>query len=299
MDKKKLIRIINKNNKAVSVVISVILVVCITIAVITPMIGILSYTNLLNADGFWDLLNSDGKISAYLECPCDLLIRNTNNNKKIGYETAGENRVLCKEMSKAKLISDNGEKESYMITIKDREKNNLEYRVNCFEDGVYDFMVQYSTSTQTLSVRAIGINIEKDDVHIYTIVWKNPPKITLRIDEGGDDVIEDEIIEETDTITDDDLCGDDCWSAVDPPSDDDEECDSCGEEEEGCILDLDHDGFIGPGDFAFFSGCFGSSPNPGDPCEACDFDNDGVVGTGDFDMFSDCFGKFCSECPFC
>ena len=74
-----------------------------------------------------------------------------------------------------------------------------------------------------------------------------------------------------------------------------EETDSC----EWCVLDLDGSGFVGTGDFALFSPCFGECYPPGNPCLASDFDDDGCVGTADYAAFVDCFGYSCGECAGC
>lgn len=78
-------------------------------------------------------------------------------------------------------------------------------------------------------------------------------------------------------------------------------CDEIADVCSPCILDLDSDGFIGTGDFAFFAGCFGACYPLNHPCLLANFDEstDGCVGTGDFAAFSGCFGASCGECGNC
>ncbi|MBU0718133.1 MAG: hypothetical protein KJ749_07795 [Planctomycetes bacterium] len=81
-------------------------------------------------------------------------------------------------------------------------------------------------------------------------------------------------------------------------------CEHCDEESatcQWCVFDLDQNGVIGSGDFAFFSGCMGECYPPGDPCVVANFDNDpdNCVGSGDFAGFSGCFGLTCAECEEC
>ncbi|MCP4591285.1 MAG: ThuA domain-containing protein [bacterium] len=83
-----------------------------------------------------------------------------------------------------------------------------------------------------------------------------------------------------------------------------DDCEHCREEDDSCgwcMFDLDEDGVIGTGDYAFFSGCFGGCYAPDDPCAAANFDGDpGIcVGSGDFSGFSGCFGLTCAECAAC
>jgi hypothetical protein len=89
-------------------------------------------------------------------------------------------------------------------------------------------------------------------------------------------------------------------------------CEQCNEEMDRCDwcrYDMDGSGFIGPGDFSFFAGCYGRS----NPCEEPDylrplgtccmsnFDEspNGFVGPGDFAGFAGCYGKNCSGCSTC
>jgi hypothetical protein len=81
-------------------------------------------------------------------------------------------------------------------------------------------------------------------------------------------------------------------------------CEQCSEEAESCVwcqMDLDGNGFIGPGEFGFFAGCFGRSYAVGEPCRLCNFDGsaDGFVGPGDFGGFAGCFGGGCTACANC
>ena len=89
-------------------------------------------------------------------------------------------------------------------------------------------------------------------------------------------------------------------------------CEQCDEERDTCnwcIYDLDGDGFIGPGDFSFFAGCYGGSYGCDSPdyrsgteqCCIANFDesSDSFVGPGDFAGFAGCFGLDCDECATC
>jgi hypothetical protein len=81
-------------------------------------------------------------------------------------------------------------------------------------------------------------------------------------------------------------------------------CEQCDEETDTCawcMFDLSGDGFIGPGDFSFFAGCFGRSYGPTEPCAVTNFDGspDGFVGPGDFSGFAGCFGSYCATCVNC
>jgi hypothetical protein len=92
-----------------------------------------------------------------------------------------------------------------------------------------------------------------------------------------------------------------CVAGVAPCGD---TCEHCNEALDACVwcmFDLDSSGFIGPGDFAFFAGCFGQAYGPGAACRVCNFDGDpdGFVGPGDFAGFAGCFGGSCGTCPNC
>ena len=210
MDKIKLKRIIGKQNKAVSPVIATIIMVCLVVAIIAPLVFMMNSTiKEPDIEGFWSLLNNglpdtddtdtseEGTIIGGLACPCDLLI--INDNAKIGY---AKNRILCTEMEKASLLSDDGEEERYSIEVRSNEVDNLIYQVTCFDDGNYTFTVEYTTSKETRSVAANDINVNEYEVHKYQINWiSRPPTITLWIDKEGDGNFEIEITKETDTIT--------------------------------------------------------------------------------------------------
>lgn len=92
-----------------------------------------------------------------------------------------------------------------------------------------------------------------------------------------------------------------CGHADEPCTGD---CDTCDESSltcRGCLVDLDHDGVIGTGDFAQFAGCFGACYPPNDPCLVANFDGsaDGCIGSGDFAPFAGCFGGSCVDCTNC
>jgi hypothetical protein len=97
-------------------------------------------------------------------------------------------------------------------------------------------------------------------------------------------------------------CVDSLCVAGTPPCDD--ACEHCNEALDTCqwcLFDLDGSGFIGPGDFSFFAGCFGRAYGPGEACRVCNFDGspDGFVGPGDFAGFAGCFGGSCGTCANC
>lgn len=294
---------LKKHNHAVSQVIGVIVCVCLvvsftaTIYVFTTYNGKMELPNILKGllgkptdsdDDDGGGVGSICSISVSLACPCDMMIKDSQDNR-LGYVGAGPSvRELHKEIALAE-VSDDGEKESYKIEEMDTiAANYLEYYITCFEDGVYTFYVKYTSITATKSVTATNVGVIDGEVHKYLINWgSDPPIVRLNIEKPGEGDDEKEITLETDTITNEMI------------EDADEECASCGGGEEGYKLDLNHDGFIGPGDFGFFAGCFGSSPGEDEPCKICDFNNDGVVDYGDLALFASCYGKTCDECPLC
>ena len=100
-----------------------------------------------------------------------------------------------------------------------------------------------------------------------------------------------------------------CTDGATPCDDPCEQCDEEGDTCNWCIYDLDGDGFIGPGDFSFFAGCYGGSYGCDSPdyrsgteqCCIANFDesSDSFVGPGDFAGFAGCFGLDCDECATC
>ena len=100
-----------------------------------------------------------------------------------------------------------------------------------------------------------------------------------------------------------------CMPGIPPCGDACERCDESSDTCTWCLFDLDGDGFIGPGDFSFFAGCYGGSYacDPPTyragtmPCCAANFDGsaDSFVGPGDFAGMAGCYGDDCGACDNC
>lgn len=92
-----------------------------------------------------------------------------------------------------------------------------------------------------------------------------------------------------------------CTTPVAPCLDPCEQCNEVAGVCDWCVLDVNLNGSIDGGDFAFFSGCFGSCYPAGDPCSGANFDLDpnNCVGGGDFAAITGCFGLVCGSCPNC
>ncbi|MGB2985578.1 MAG: hypothetical protein WBE26_06815 [Phycisphaerae bacterium] len=70
------------------------------------------------------------------------------------------------------------------------------------------------------------------------------------------------------------------------------ECTECGD----CPFDVNINGVIDTGDYAFFLSCFATLVNPGDSCYCLDVNGNGGIDTGDYAAFLSCFAEYC-PCP--
>jgi len=68
---------------------------------------------------------------------------------------------------------------------------------------------------------------------------------------------------------------------------------------QGCLYDLDGDGSVGPGDFAYFPPCWMQCHMDAGwttyDCGRLDFDGNGCVGVGDFAYFASAWMKSCDD----
>jgi hypothetical protein len=164
------------------------------------------------------------RIDVILECPCNLLITDEDNNR-LGYDY-NEDSTFYDEILGGMLVSDDGEREVYVIY---NPSQMYQYTVFGTDDGIYMLTIEYADSTSTYKVEAINISTSVGSKNRYTIYWDKikagamyaEEAIAIDVDNDADNIFELTVITGS-PVTMDKLTDTDADGTPDAMDDDDD-----------------------------------------------------------------------------